>query len=199
MKAKSAILAVSLLVLCAGGASAQGSFSFGVDGGASLPTGNYSDAANTGWHAGGCGTYMMNSTWGIGADLNYHRWGGSDAMNAAAVTLFGAGSTISWSAIQVTPNVQYRIPTQTSIKPYAQVGVGLYSLSSKLSSPSGDATTSKSKLGFNFGGGMDMVSGSSMSWGIDTGYHIISAQNDLGTDVNNFTFGLHMKWGMSGK
>ena len=48
---------------------------------------------------------------------------------------------------------------------------------------------------FNFGGGMDMVSGNSMSWGVDTGYHIVSMENN--TSINNFTFGLHMKWGMS--
>ena len=195
MKSKAAILAISLLVLGAGGASAQGSFSLGVDAGASLPSGTYGDFANTGWHAGGCGTYMLNSQWGIGADINYHHWSGSDALNAT----LPSGDTFSWSTIQATPNVQFHIPTQTSIKPYAVVGVGLYDIRGKLSSSSGSTSDSKSKMGFNFGGGMDMVSSSSMSWGVDTAYHIVSAQNDVGTDVNNFTFGLHMKWGMSGK
>lgn len=197
MKSKMAILAVGLLVLGASSAGATGTMCFGVGAGASLPSGNYSDAAKTGWHAGGTGTYMLNTQWGIGGDVNYHRWGASDDMNAAAEAGFGTGSKFSWTAIQATPHVQFRIPTQTSMKPYAQVGVGLYSLSLKLSSPSGNDTESKSKMGFNFGGGMDMVTSNSMSWGIDTAYHIISAQDDLGTDINNFTFGLHMKWGQS--
>jgi outer membrane protein W len=197
MKSKMAILAIGLLVLgaSASNAGATGSFSIGVDGGASLPSGTYGDYANTGWHAGGTGTYMLNPQWGLGADINYHSWGGSDALNAT----LPSGDTFSWSTIQATPNVQFHIPTQTSIKPYAVVGVGLYDIRGKHSSSSGSTSDSKSKMGFNFGGGMDMVSGSSMSWGVDTAYHIVSAQNDVGTDINNITFGLHMKWGMGGK
>jgi outer membrane protein W len=190
MKSKMAILAVGLLVLGANTAGATGT-SFGVDAGASLPSGDYSNAAKTGWHAGGTGTYMINSQWGIGGDVNYHRWGASDELNAALPT----GTTASWSAIQATPHVQFRIPTQTSIKPYAQVGVGVYNIRAKVSDSTSSTTTSDSKVGFNFGGGMDMVSGNSMSWGIDTGYHIVSMDNN--TSVNNITFGLHMKWGMS--
>jgi opacity protein-like surface antigen len=195
MKFKSAIIAVALVAGSAVGASANGTFCFGPTAGASLPMGDYGDAASTGWNAGANCTYRMNGGWGIGGDLAYHSWSGSDELNQAAELAFGTGSEISWSAVQITPNVSYHFPTASSVKPYAKAGVGMYSLKSKLTSPSGNDDVSKSKMGFNFGGGMDFSTSSSMTWGIDTAYHVISASDDFGTDINNVTFGIHMTFG----
>src|SRR5262245_17265112 len=195
MKFKSAILAVALVAGSAVGASANGTFCFGPMAGASLPMGDYGDAASTGWNAGGTCSYNMTSGWGVGADLGYHSWSGSDELNQAAELAFGTGSEIKWTAIQITPNVSYHFPTAGSVKPYAKFGVGMYDVKAKLSSPSGDSDASKSKMGFNFGGGMDFSSHGNMTWGVDTAYHIISASDDFGTDINNVTFGLHMTFG----
>ena len=50
------------------GASASGTFCFGPAAGASLPMGDYGDAASTGWNAGANCTYRMNGGWGIGGE-----------------------------------------------------------------------------------------------------------------------------------
>jgi len=198
MKFKVAILAAGLVAMSAVGASASssGTFCIGPTAGMSLPTGNYGDAASTGWHGGVTCDYNMNNGWGFGADLAYHSWSGSDALNAAAEAAFGTGSKIDWTAIQLTPQASYHFRTNSSVKPYAMAGVGLYDLKSKLTSPSGNTDASKSKVGFNFGGGMDFATHGSTTWGLDTAYHIISTSSDFGTDVNNFTVGLHMNFGM---
>jgi len=200
MKFKVAILAAGLIAMSACGASAgsSGTFCIGPTGGVSLPMGDYGDAASTGWHAGGTCDYNMNNGWGFGTDLAYHSWSGSDALNAAAEAAFGTGSKISWSAIQITPHATYHFQTHSNVKPYGMVGVGLYDLKSKLTSPSGNDDASKSKMGFNFGGGMDFATHGTSTWGVDTAYHIISASNDFGTDINNFTVGLHMQFGLGG-
>jgi outer membrane protein W len=200
MKFKAAILAVGLVAMTACGASAgsNGTFCIGPTAGMSLPTGNYGDAATTGWHGGAMCNYNMNSGWGIGATIAYHSWGGSDQLNAAAAAAFGAGSKIDWSAIQLTPEASYHFRTSSSVKPYAMAGLGLYDLKSKLTTPTGNTDVSKSKVGFNFGGGMDFASHGTTTWGIDTAYHVISAQNDFGTNVNNLTVGLHMQFAMGG-
>jgi hypothetical protein len=78
---------------------------------------------------------MVNDAWGIGADLAYHAWGGSDDLNAAMEATFGPGSEVSWSAIQADVHGVMMVPTQSNMKPYAQVGVGLYNVSAKLTSP----------------------------------------------------------------
>lgn len=195
MKFKAFILGVSLLVIGAGAAYAQGAW-LGVTAGAGIPTGNYGDAAATGWNAGATGTVMLNDRWGIGGDLGYHSWGGSDALNAATATAFGAGSEFKWSAIQATGHTMLRIPTAGMVKPYAQVGLGLYDIKGKVSSPSGDTESSKSKVGFNFGGGIQIPTGSNRMWGVSATYHVISAEKDFGSNVNAFTLGVNMMWGV---
>src|SRR5215467_1268821 len=100
MKFKVAILAVGLVAMTACGASAtsSGTWSIGPMAGMSLPTGNYGDAATTGWHGGVNCDYNMNNGWGFGLTGAYHSWGGSDALNSAAAATFGTGSKIDWSA-----------------------------------------------------------------------------------------------------
>lgn len=196
MKFKAAVLGVALMAATVSAAHA-GSNWIGFSGGAGIPTGDYGDAAATGWHLGATGTHMVNDTWGIGADLAYHAWGGSDDLNAAMEAAFGPGSEISWSAIQADVHGTMMFPTQSNVKPYAQVGLGLYNVSAKLSSPSGDDDTSKSKLGFNLGGGMNFSNTGNMRWGVGAGYHIIPAEDDLGSDVNFFSVGVNMLWGLN--
>lgn len=195
MKSMTVTLGAALLVLMAGTANA-GSDWIGFSGGAGIPTGDYGNAANTGWQLGATGTHMLNSQWGIGADVAYHAWSGSNDLNAAAETLFGPGSEYKWSAVQATAHATMAFPTQGNAKPYMQAGLGLYELSLKLSSPSGDNNTSKSKFGFNLGGGMDFLTSHNMRWGIAANYHIVPAQNDLGSDLNFFTLGANVVWGV---
>jgi hypothetical protein len=196
MKLKSVYLSLSLLVFGAVAANAQGSFRYGVDAGMSVPTGDYSDAASTGWHLGGTGTYMLNDRWGWGGDLMYHSWSGSDQLNAAMESAFGPGSEFNWSAVQTTAHGMYRFPTMSNAKPFAMFGMGLYSVSGKLNSPSGDAHDSETDLGFNFGGGVDFMSTGNTNWGLVGAYHMIPTGNNVGTDLNAFTLGAHMMWGM---
>ena len=123
MKFKAAFLAVGLVAMTACGASASGgTFCIGPTAGMSLPTGNYGDAASTGWHGGVTCDYNMNTGWGFGGTAAYHKWSGSDALNAAAEAAFGSGSKIDWSAIQITPQASYHFRTNSTVKPYAMAG-----------------------------------------------------------------------------
>ena len=90
MKSMSVLFSVAAIALCASVASAQSNW-VGVTGGAGLPTGDYSNAAGTGWGLGATGTHMLDKQWGIGGDLGYHSWGGSDQANAAAIQNVIAG------------------------------------------------------------------------------------------------------------
>ena len=198
MKFKAMILSVALLAFGVGAANA-GSNWVGFSGGAGIPTGDYGDAAATGWHLGVTGTHMVNDQWGFGADLGYHAWGGSPDLNAAAETLFGPGSEFSFSAIQASGHAVMNFPTQSNVKPYAKVGLGLYNIAEKLTSPSGDDNTSKSKFGLNFGGGMDFAGSGNMRWGLNGAYHLVPAKDDFGADISFFSLGVNMMWGMSQK
>jgi opacity protein-like surface antigen len=194
MKSKFMVLCAALLMLGVGSANAASTW-IGFNGGAGIPTGDYGDAAATGFQFGGTATYMMNSQWGMGADVGYHMWNGSEDANAGAELLFGPGSEFKWSALQATAHVMLNIPTQSSnVSPYLRGGFGIYNIGLKLESPSGDADDSESKVGFNLGAGMNFLSSTSMKWGINGQYHIVPT--DLGYDVNFMTVGVNVLWGV---
>jgi opacity protein-like surface antigen len=196
MKSMSVLFSVAAIALCASVANAGGPNWVGLTGGAGMPTGDYSDAAATGWQLGATGTHMLDKQWGIGGDLGYHAWGGSDAANTAAEAAFGPGSEFSWHALQMTAHGLMAFPTKSEMKPYVTAGAGMYDVSSKLSSPSGDATASKNEFGYNLGAGMDMkTKRNNMKWGVAGNYHIIPASSDLGSDVDFFTLAVNVLWG----
>lgn len=195
MKIKAVILGMSLLMLGAGAANAAGPFWLGVNAGAGIPTGDYGDVAAKGWNLGLTGTRMINDKWGVGADAGYHSWGASDALKET----LAPGEEFKWSAIQATGHAMLRFPTTSKVKPYAKAGVGMYNIKGSFTSPSGDVETSKSKLGFNFGAGMHVMTQGNMMWGINGTYHMISAKDDFGANIDQFSLGLNLMWGVGGR
>jgi len=195
MRFRAVVLGAALLMLGAGAANA-GSNYVGMTGGAGFPTGDYGDAAATGWNIGATGTHYVNEMWGFGADLCYHGWGGSEDANDAAELAFGPGSEFSFTALQATAHATMNFQSSGNVRPYAKFGLGMYNIGMKLESPSGDADDSQSKFGFNVGAGMNFLSSSNMRWGVAGSYHIIPAEDDFGTDLNFMQVGVNVMWGM---
>ena len=196
MKIKMLVLGMALSMVAAATANA-GTTWFGINGGMGFPTGDYGDVASNGWQVGANVAQSMNDTWSVGADLGFHSWAGSKDANAAAAAIFGPGSEIKWNAIQATGNLMANFPTQGMAKPYVKGGLGLYNVKSKLESPAGNDDVSKSKFGFNLGGGMNFATHGNMQWGFEGAYHIIPAKDDFGADPNFASLGLNLRWGVS--
>lgn len=192
MKFKIVVLCAALLAMGAGAANAASNW-VGVVGGAGVPTGDYGDAATTGWQLGATGTHMLNEKWGVGADVGYHAWNGSSDANSAAEAAFGAGSEWKWSAIQATAQATYALPAKGSLASYLKGGLGFYGVTGKLNSPSGDVTDTQNKLGYNIGAGMNFASSGSTRWGLVGQYHIVPIDNQ---NVDFMTFGINMMWGV---
>lgn len=193
MKLKALVLGAMLL--CAAGVSHAQSTSLGLIGGLGVPTGDFSDAANTGYYVGANGAYMFNQQFGIGVDLAYHGWAGSDDLNAATDALLGTtGSEWTWSAIQATPHLIVAVPSEGTVRPWFKAGAGLYNLKGKLETPLGDDDDSESKFGFNVGLGFDYRNTDAFGIGVDAAYHMIPEDNG---DVSLFTVGLHWTWSMT--
>ena len=186
------VLSAALLVFVAGAAHASGNW-LGVTGGAGVPTGDYGDVASMGWQFGVVGVHMVDEQFGIGADLGYHMWNGSDDANAAAELAFGPGSEIKWSAVQGTAHAIYAIPTQGTVSPYLRGGLGLYNVTSKLETTGSDVSDSQSKFGFNLGAGMNFASTGKARWGLVGQYHIVPVE---GSSVDFMTLGVNVMWGV---
>jgi hypothetical protein len=123
---------------------AQRPISIGLGGGVSLPQGDLSDVANTGWHA--LGTIALSSLMlphGLRLDVAYNRFELSDVDGNESV-----GSA--------TLNVTYRLPmTNSPMSPYLISGLGAYR--SECSRAVGcEATT---KFGWNVGLGTKLFVG----------------------------------------
>ncbi len=132
-----------ILAVCVGVASAvtslgaqQRPVSIGLAGGVSLPQGDLSDGANTGWHA--LGTVVVSTLMqplGLRLDVAYNRFAFSDADGHQDV-----GSA--------TLNGTYRLPmTNSPMSPYLISGLGAYRSECSLAAGC-DATT---RFGWNVG------------------------------------------------
>jgi hypothetical protein len=120
------------LALGAGEAQAQ-SISFGVGGGLSIPTGDFSNAAKTGWHGLANIGYGLPGGIGLRADAFYGQnnfKGGGGKFKLAG----GLG------------NITYSLTHTPGIKPYLIGSAGLFNLKTDVA-----GTTSSTK--FTFGGG----------------------------------------------
>src|SRR5262245_36864856 len=152
MKIKMLVLGMALSMVAAATANA-GTTWLGLNGGVGMPTGDYGDAASNGWNIGATVTQSINDMWGIGADLGYHSWGGNSDLEDA----IGPNTDITFGAVQATAHAMVNFPTQSPMKPYMKAGLGLYNVSTKIDSPSGNADDSQSKFGYNFGAGMNFA------------------------------------------
>jgi hypothetical protein len=159
---------------------AQRPISVGVGGGVSLPQGDLSDGASTGWHA--IATIALSTLMqplGLRLDAAYNRFAFTDEAEAA---LGEDGFETVGSA---TLNVTYRLPmTDSPLSPYLISGLGAYRTECS-AGPGCDATT---RYGWNVGLGTKLYVLGFRSF-LEARYHR-TARGER--DVNFFpvTFGL---------
>jgi opacity protein-like surface antigen len=170
----------TMLLLQPGALGAQRPISIGFAGGVSVPQGDLSDGATTGWHA--LGTIALSTLMqpiGLRLDVAYNRFGYSDAVQAvrAAEGYESVGSA--------TLNGTYRLPmTNSPLSPYLISGLGAYRIECS-TGPGCDATT---RYGWNVGLGTKLYVLGFRSF-LEGRYHRTERG---GRDVNFFplTFGL---------
>jgi opacity protein-like surface antigen len=140
-----AIALVSLI--SAPGLSAQTPVSFGLGGGASIPSGSTSDGLKTGWH----GTALVQfkpatSPVGFQVDGSYRQLGFEG----------GGGKD---QIIDGTANVVYafQVSPDTKFRPYLIGGGGVYNVKEKFD---GGSSNSETKFGINAGAGFDIAASS---------------------------------------
>jgi opacity protein-like surface antigen len=126
---------------------------------------------------------------GIGFGAAYWRnaspsvsWGGEvsyDNLGSAEYTdpLSSATTKFSMSVFRVNPAIRYTFGPGVGTNFYAQGGVGMYSVSAKVEdSVSGSADASDSKIGFNFGAGMNFPVAPTTKMNVGLQYHTISTE-----------------------
>jgi len=169
MRFRTLIALAALTLIAAAPVQAQGRHELGLEGGMSMPTGGFGDAANTGYNIGGQYQYMIMN-YGVGAELAYHSWSGSDATNAAVAVTPGDGSKMDFSTWQYNAYGVWSMPTPTTT-PYVKFGMGWYTPSAKLETPAVSSKTSDTNFGMSVGGGVDWNVPSGYQLGVGATYH----------------------------
>jgi Outer membrane protein beta-barrel domain len=163
-------------------AHAEGTMSFGLNGGVAMPMGDFGDAFKLGFAGGVYGDYWMNSKVAIGADVMYNRFTGDE-------DVFGSGSDITFSDIQFGGHLKYKFPMEgSSMAPWLQGGVAAYNGKADGSGVDGDSSTD---FGFNVGAGLGFWSNPSMGLGVVGLFHDVMTEGESTQYINvglNLTF-----------
>jgi hypothetical protein len=144
------------VVLSAQVVHAQG-LSFGIGGGAVMPTGTYGDLMSTGWNATAVARVKPPvSPLGFQVDAFYNRFGLQNDVDGHN------------QVIGSTANVVFAFPSVAPVRPYLLGGAGIYN--QKLTV--GDLSGSETKFGLNAGAGFDFALGSAKLFA-DARFHAI--------------------------
>ena len=177
--AAAAIIVVAPLALRA--QAAPRPVTFGVQGGVTLPTGDYSDYGESGWNVGGFLQWRPeNQVFGIRGELQYHR---NDMKDQVIFDNGGSPGTTGNFGIMylgVAPVLEVA-PRESGIGWYILAGAGLYKVSSSISESGINVSADDNKFGFNAGAGLRFRFGSANLYA-ETRYHGVKVE-----DVN-FTF-----------
>jgi opacity protein-like surface antigen len=155
---------VSLLAAPVANAAAK-EFTFGLDGGVIIPSGDYADGVKQGFRGGVFGDYWMTGAVGLGVDLNYNQNKAKD---------LGPGESGKASIIQASVHAKWMPEMKDSpLSPFGQVGVGLYSTKFEFTDASGTSDTTLNKVGFNVGAGVNYKLNPQFSLGLGGDFHMV--------------------------
>lgn len=134
-------LTVVAFTAVASTAHAQSPVHFGVSAGASMPTGDFGDAADMGYNVAGLVELSLPAApVSFRGELGYNSWGFKSSV--------ADGESVS--ALSGAVNAVYAFPMPAApVKPYVIGGLGMYHLSTSIS-----GVSAENKFGFNAGAGL---------------------------------------------
>ena len=167
------LTAAALAFTVVGASSAQAQalrpISFGMSGGAAIPTGKTADAANMGFGITGLADYKSPAMpVSLRGELSFSRFGGKD---------LPAGIDGNHRILAGIVNVVASMGGSGSIAPYFIGGPGVYNLKSTVSDGDIDVSASKTAMGLNGGMGLNFRMGA-MSTFAEARYHYVFSKDD---------------------
>lgn len=145
--------------------------------GLSSPTGDFSNAVNSGWGIGGSVGYGIGRNTVLSGGVAYHH--------------FGEDPDGHVSIVPITAALDYGFNTRGRVRPWISGGMGVYNLSETFFVPSvGDVSDSEADFGFNLGFGIAAPLNPSTAWGAGFKFHHIVGNNFPDTDFIAIQAGL---------
>ena len=207
MRMTTAVLLAAFLGMVASAAHAA-NFTFGLNGGISSPTGDFSDESKLGFNGGVYADYWIKDDYAFGADINGSFSNGKDDfINTFKSTGYPNPDLKSTLINFGLHGVWAPAMKSTPVQPWITYGAGLYHVGFKLTD-AGTANFDRSdnKFGFNGGVGLDFKSMAMTRVGADVKYHYVldgieKANTAGGTDkkaANYLTAGVHVTFTTTG-
>jgi len=193
MKKSLLVLAALALFATSPAFAAKGDKWINVGAGASIPNGDFSDVASTGWVGTIGGEFGVGAKVNLGVEFGYHSWGVKDEFKTANDL-----SDATFTGLQYTAFGTYSFAmSNPKNRPYLKGGLGMYDLKTKVT-PTGfsEVSDSQNKFGWNAGLGFDHEVSPMYTLGIIGEYHSVQTE---GTSTNFITVGAKLGWGMGKK
>ncbi len=161
---------LSLSFVASAGAAVPGSATIGVDGGASIPLGDFGKSFKTSGMGGAFIEYSLTSFIGLGLDGSYNQFTGKDlpADVSSKFKIWQGGGFVRLSAPTVAGG------TTMPIVPYVRGGLGWYRNDAEETVLGVESKTTSNKLGFNLGVGADFHATPQFGVGVFGTWHGIS-------------------------
>ncbi len=157
--------------------AAKGEFTFGLDGGVAIPTGDFGNTAKQGFLGGVFGDYQVHNMLAVGIDGAYSQNKGKDLpaeVTDAKLTIIQYGVHV-----KVMPEMK-----EMKVLPYVQVGAGLYNAKSEFTDIEGTSSDTQNKFGFNIGVGADYKVTPMVGVGVFGTYHnVTDALEEVNPDL----------------
>jgi len=180
------LLSVTLCVISTFGlvaaARASEGVAYGITAGGTFPISSMADVVSGGFNIGVTAYKRMTPLVDLGIDVDAHFLGGTDdfekQLSATATTPVDYSVTV----IPFSFYGRYRVPVDENIQPFLKVGAGVYTLQHKFSIDvlGQDKFENGTKLGLDFGGGVDLQMTPTWILGADLMYHWFDNDPDSG-------------------
>lgn len=196
MKLMKVMLLAAVVLTSASAAQAEGTMTFGLGGGVTLPMGDFGDAAKLGFNGGVYGDYWLKPNYAFGVDITGNMLSAKDDI-LDAIKVFYPNADVKYTLISFGVHGKWAPAMEnSSVSPWITYGVAMYNFKSKIED-AGPATgeDSDSKVGFNGGGGLDFSGNASMKPGVDVKYHYVMTDNKATTYL---TAGVHVTFSTNG-
>lgn len=180
MKLRASLSTLALVASLAAPAAAAELW-LGPNGGVGIPFGNLSDVASTGFNLGIHGTWLVSEQFGFGGDIGWQGYGGNDDYEKDLTALAGSSVDFKLRVLPFVAFAEYRLPPGSSLTPFVRAGAGLYHLRAEAEGGGTTSSSSRTKFGFNVGGGVHGTLTETIGWSAEALYHyVLDASDDNG-------------------
>ena len=154
---------------------------YGVTAGGTFPVSNLAEVVAGGFNIGVTVYKRLTPLVDLGLDIDAHFLGGTDDFEKQLTVKAGMPVNYNATIIPLSFYGRYRVPVDENIVPFLKLGAGIYTIQNKVDvGVFGDEFKDATRLGLDFGGGVDLQMTPTLILGADLMYHWFDTSPEAG-------------------